>query len=538
MRPIPPPTASGFERLERIAPLGYFAMGVGWVTLRDQKGLSETMLAFANGSDWAPQPVTLHRPHPSRGYEQLPFWFSQDYDYHLDLAVGDLTGNGYDDVVVAVFAGKNQDLSGGGVKAYLGGPSGLDPEPLWLARGFGATGLALSPVTDTGKLDVLVSCLSEEGTIQEPAVTPEGTFSGRARLLRNCTHPSDEKLIMDEFIIDHAAARGAGDVSVADVDLDGKLDVIFAGSRTSVLFGGPALMTGRPWAHADFWLSEEEHPFSFTAQAFIHPSFSGSQLIVSSRGLFSQSQLRGRSIEQIETGLLIHRPVRGERTRALQHLAKFDPKTPELPAGLAVLNDETGQPHLVAGFLDARTRDILGAPLRAFEGTPCGAELPFSDEIGTPLPGGGLMAGRVVARTRSEGPKAVSEYRLRVGAQPQRVVCLPFGSTGELLSARAETKEGHCVKVSLTQTLDSSAYTCEPSLPPHARLIVVVRHAEEVEIAATSSSAWPPAGASGVWQWRTLKNENKERAPATETRRAEQLQRRAVKQQEKEGIQP
>ena len=155
------PTDSDFQRLERLSPLGYFAMGIGWLRVGTQHGAGVKMLAIANGSDWTPQPVTLHAAHPDRGFEKLPCWFSDDYDHHMGLAVGDVTGNGYDDIVVAVFAGKDQSLTGGGIKLYRGGPEGLNSAPLWLSRGYAATGIALADITGDGTLDILVSCLSE-----------------------------------------------------------------------------------------------------------------------------------------------------------------------------------------------------------------------------------------------------------------------------------------------------------------------------------------------------------------------------------------
>src|SRR5690606_31450251 len=309
---------------------------------------------------------------------------------------------------------KDQSLKGGGVKLYRGGPDGLDSSPLWLSRGYAATGIALADITGDGALDILVSRLSEEGTIQAPHTNSAGHFEGRARLLINQPGRDSSTSEFQEHVIERDEARGAGDVTVADVDLDGTLDVVFAGRRTAVLYGDPQLNRGRAWEHAPVWTSEEEHPFSFTAQAFSHPAFAGSLLVASSRGLLSAEQLAGRSLGDVQTGVFIHRPERKARTSALQHLALLDEKRPEIPAGITIAHDSEGYPCLIAGFLDARGRDIRGAALRMFNSGDLHPHEPFDDTQGTALPGGGLMAGRVIATPRAEGPNSVSDCCIKV----------------------------------------------------------------------------------------------------------------------------
>ncbi len=483
-----------FQRLERLAPLGYFAMGIGWLKL----GSGEQMLAIANGSDWTPQPLTLHASHPDRGYEKLPCWFSDDYDHHMGLAVGDLTGNGYDDIVVAVISGKNQNLAEGGIKVYLGGPGGLDPHPLWLARGFAATGVALAPFDGGRRPDILVSCLSEGGTIQKPDLDEHGRFTGRARLLVNHTKPGSETPTFEEHVIEHEAARGAGDVFVADVDLDGELDVVFASGKTSVLYGNPRTDLGSPWKHADYWTSNERHPYSFAALAFTHPSFPGGQLIASSRGLMSATQLAGRTLEEIQTGVLIHVPSRGKSTPALQRIGSFDPQSPQVPAGLGVAYGRDGHPSLVAGFLDARGRDIRGAPVRIYPSALTNSTLPFAAGDGQALPGGGLMAGRVEVTPRREGPSTIAEWNFSIERHHMSVLTLPASPAGDLLYVDVEDASGR--RVSFSSHVSGRSVSFSEPLPYGGTVCIGARTVDEVEVVAASSAAWPPAGASGVWR--------------------------------------
>lgn len=490
-----------FQRLERLAPLGYFAMGVGLI----RHGSEERMLVLANGSDWTPQPLTLHAPHAERGFEKLPCWFSDDYDHHMGLAIGDLNGNGYDDVIVAVFAGKNQQLSEGGLKVYRGGPGGLDPTPVWLAKGFAATGVALAPFGRKELPDIVVSCVSEDGTIQSPGLDASGRLPGRPRLLINRTERGEESLRFDTRIIAHEIVRGAGDVVISDVDLDGTLDVVFAAPKTAVLFGEPG-ESSLPWEHADTWVAREEHPFSFSALTFRHPDFPESQLVASSRGLLSGAQLAGSTLEDLAPGILIHAPTRRGTSHHLQQLAPLDPKRPELPAGLAVAYDGGGRPHLVAGFLDARGRDIRGAPLRIYRSAPTlpdeKAEFPFDPKPDEELPGGGLMAGRVCVAPRIEGPTTIFQHRIEVTDRPLHVATLPLCPTGELLFMEATNAAGQPLRVDCSRIAESATFCFSPPLPVGSHVVVAMRAADEVDIVAASSAAWPPAGASGIWRGR------------------------------------
>lgn len=471
-------------------------MGVGWLRLET----GEHMLAIANGSDWTPQPLTLHASHPDRGYEKLPCWFSDDYDHHMGLAVGDLTGNGYDDVVVAVISGKNQRLDEGGVKIYLGGPGGLSPHPVWLARGFAATGVAIAPFGSGRRPDIVVSCLSEGGTIQAPHTDERNRFVGRPRLLVNRVKQGDCVPQFEEHVIEHSACRGAGDVFVADVDLDGTLDVVFASGTTAVLYGEPHAERGSPWQEADYWVSDEEHPYSFSAVPFTHPSFPGRQLVASSRGLMSAAQLAGRTLEEIQTGILIHSPERRKRTSALQRIASFDPQAPQVPAGLSIAMRRDGCPCLVAGFLDARGRDIRGAPVRIYASSTTNSVLPFEQGNGQPLPGGGLMAGRVEVTPRREGPCTIAEWRWELGQERKRVLTLPSPPVGDLLYVEVMDASGKRIDVRFQTYLDGLSLCFSEFLPKEGKVAVGVRTVDEVEIVAASSAAWPPAGASGVWR--------------------------------------
>jgi hypothetical protein len=429
---------------------------------------SEHVLALSHGSDWAPQPVTLHRACPDGGYESVPFWFSRDYDYHMGLAVGDLTGNGHHDLVVAVFAGRDQQLRGGGVKVYHGSEQGLDPEPHWVARGFGATAVALGDLNGNGRLDMLVSCFAESGTAARPALGPAG-FEGRARMCLNAGR-NGARAEFEAFALDSRASRGAGDVKLADVDLTGELDALWAGPQTAVSFGRLAGDTA-PRAPVAEWISRERHPLSACVDCLVH------------RALPTQ-----------------------------QVLGTFDQARPELPSGFALGATSVSEtPDLFAGFLDARGLDVRGAALRRYRaGSGLGGE--FFRPQAEALPGDRLMAGRVMASPRvRRGPEGVHTVPLRVdGDAPWRVLTLPGLATSIVRSVEARldgawepiAASHHGTRHGFTVVPGTNWLSVHPALPPGTSVVVSLTTAATFELTATSSAAWPPAGSSGVWEVR------------------------------------
>lgn len=133
-------------------------------------------------------------------------WVSDDERHSGDAAIGDVDGNGYNDLVVA---------NGGGGYApnaiYFSGESGLATTPGWLsAQPAWATSLELFDVDDDGDLDLVTT---NQGAGQSDPYRPMYLFRNDAGTLE--TTPSWQS----------AESSIQNDVAVGDLDGDGDSDI-------------------------------------------------------------------------------------------------------------------------------------------------------------------------------------------------------------------------------------------------------------------------------------------------------------------------
>ncbi|MFT4625638.1 MAG: hypothetical protein ACI8PZ_004306 [Myxococcota bacterium] len=112
------------------------------------------------------------------------------------LAVGDVDGDGFADVVLA---------SPTGIRLHAGGPDGLVPWAAWTAEP-GAAHLSVGDINADGRVDIV-------------AADPRGTR------------------VFTDLAGDAVPLAGAVSALVADVDGDGFPDVVLAGSTTQIAFG-------------------------------------------------------------------------------------------------------------------------------------------------------------------------------------------------------------------------------------------------------------------------------------------------------------
>lgn len=133
-------------------------------------------------------------------------WVSDDERHSGDAAIGDIDGDGFNDLVVA---------NGGGGYApnaiYFGGAEGLATAPAWLsAQPAWATSLELFDVDGDGDLDLLTT---NQGAGQGDAYRPMYLFRNEEGALE--TVPSWQS----------AEASIQNDAAVGDIDDDGDLDI-------------------------------------------------------------------------------------------------------------------------------------------------------------------------------------------------------------------------------------------------------------------------------------------------------------------------
>lgn len=265
-------------RRQAVSPAGYFSMGLAAVRTFPAGApagpRSPDVLVIANGGDWIPQSLTFHTytVPPSR-YGRDPAWLGCGIAHHMGLSVGDVNGDGWDDLAVASLAGRDDRLATGGVEVFLGGPNGIGANPSFRASGFGAAGVTLGDVDGDGALDLIVASLWED----------HGDLTVRKAVLR----PPDGDLRIwlggpTLFTGDpvRVAALGAKEAVLADADLDGDLDLVVVG-RTVEAWLGPlsrrgVLDLGRPadWTAGGAPHEPEGHStFAFGAAFAVHPTW-------------------------------------------------------------------------------------------------------------------------------------------------------------------------------------------------------------------------------------------------------------------------
>ena len=236
-------------------------------------------LVVSNGNDVAPQPITIYYARKGASasafpsFAALPEWVSQGHAKHGQLAAGDIDRDGLIDLVVAVIVGhpvkitvdKGDLYPMGGIVVYKGidgcadGHSGnddcdrrktLSPKPIASLSGFSALSVSLGDVNGDGWLDIAVGALVES---EKPVALPHERPKGPWKIFLNDKGSFDwnDPITSEEDF-------NATDVELADVNLDGYLDLVMAASREIRVFYGKLGVDDRPTiSRKAGWVSDE-----------------------------------------------------------------------------------------------------------------------------------------------------------------------------------------------------------------------------------------------------------------------------------------
>lgn len=198
------PLAEGWESAEADV-----ATGLGVLDI-DQDG--DLDLLVANGNDITPGPLRLYR-NDGGVLETTASWVSDAIGYYGHLSVGDLDGDGLEDVIVSRFLGPGRFTEAGGVERFMNLGGALEPSASWTTEGVFSFSNALGDIDGDGDLDLAVA-------VGEPYKNPPG----RSLLFLN--DGAGDLGLSPAWTTERD--RHAMDVTFADLNGDGALDLAFA----------------------------------------------------------------------------------------------------------------------------------------------------------------------------------------------------------------------------------------------------------------------------------------------------------------------
>ncbi|AKJ06437.1 VCBS repeat protein [Archangium gephyra] len=140
------------------APMGLYETGLALADI-NRDGYPD--LITASGNDQGLQPLAVYLNNPQGNLfnkTQRPDWVSADSDAHMNLAVGDINGDGWLDVAVSTLA---PPLGSGGVKVYFNQRGTLEKSPSFRSKDiYNSFACALGDANGDGRLDLATSDMS------------------------------------------------------------------------------------------------------------------------------------------------------------------------------------------------------------------------------------------------------------------------------------------------------------------------------------------------------------------------------------------
>lgn len=387
--PLPAPGVTSITSIYNSIPditlamTGYFTTGVALV---DINGDGAPDLILANGNDMSPQPLVVYLNEAAAGNPNIfgpwPDWYSEEIAYFNGIAVGDVNGDGWPDVAVAVPFDKTRDISTGSVQVFFNHGGKLEAQPSYVSAlcGCAPMSVAFADVDGDGDLDLVAAVpIAGKGMWPGNEVTP-----GRSQIYLN----QGGSLGLEPTWLSDPMIAGA--VVAADINQDGFLDLAFSAQQTSVFYGRPPGKGEFPLPVKPDWVSAPPgFAFSYGIDAgsprragdhfppvLKVPSKDGLQITVST--LCLEQKLASRSL------VPFFHPAMGSACRS--QFLSFQPETGEEPVWGSIQARQNASKLLLAdlnadGYLELLGDQLglggtddpdLGGPLWIFQGTAKG----------------------------------------------------------------------------------------------------------------------------------------------------------------------
>lgn len=173
-------------------------------------------IVIANGNDIVRWKVEIYYNNGDGTFQSLPDWSSDDIDYHGHLAIGDLDGNGWNDIVTSVYIGPSGFSEPGKLKIYYNNEGTIETTPSFESESFYSFSCALGDADADGDLDIAVAtgeAYYENFEHNMIFYNNDGVFNTVAEWQSNDTSCSY-------------------DVEFADFDRNGYLDLVFGNELT------------------------------------------------------------------------------------------------------------------------------------------------------------------------------------------------------------------------------------------------------------------------------------------------------------------